>query len=49
MPKTYQIKQTVQFPELTTIPKEQSENALEVPVLILLVRASLLLKKKYYK
>lgn len=28
MPLKYQIKQTVQFPELTTIPKEQSENAL---------------------
>lgn len=28
MPLKYQIKQTVQFPELTTVPKEQSENAL---------------------
>lgn len=28
MPLKYQIKHTVQFPELTTIPKEQSENAL---------------------
>lgn len=28
MPKRYQIKQVVQFTEQTTIPKEQSENAL---------------------
>jgi len=28
MPKRYQIKQVVQFPELTTVPKEQFENAL---------------------
>ena len=28
MPKRYQIKQVVQFPERTAVPKEQSENAL---------------------
>lgn len=28
MPLKYQIKQTVQFREYTTIPKEQSENVL---------------------
>lgn len=28
MPNPTQIKQTVQFTELTTVPKEQSENAL---------------------
>lgn len=28
MPLNHEIKQTVQFPELTAVPKEQSENAL---------------------